>query len=249
MAHTKTYNFGQIYYTKPLVPSISDPWYAPNTAWPKEHLKVYQLPETYSFDLELVKKEVLEIVKTFGTTVDQNADYSGLSLTAHSDYDNPLEEWHVKRSPDNSINKLGDRRMYLNRTLPNTIETPYDIETEAMSDVIRQIVAKFKSKITKVSLVQLQPGGAIVPHLDFPYYNCVRLHASIVTNDQMWYDIENGRFQVPADGNFYFFNAGLHHGVINEGNTARINLNINVQLEQETLKQYGLKYMIDNCLL
>lgn len=249
MAHNKSYRFGEIYYSKKITPTFSDKWYFPHTLWPKEELKVHQLPDYYSFDLAQVKQEVLDIVNKFGTTTDQNADYSGLSLTAHKDYDKPLDEWHIKRSPDNNINKLGDRRMYLNRTLPNTIETPFEMETEAMTSAIKQITTKFKSKITKVNVVKLAAGGAIIPHLDFPYYTCVRLHASIITNDNMHYDIENERFQIPADGNFYFFNAGLHHGVINEGNTDRINLNINILLDQDILKTFGLKYMIDNCLM
>lgn len=244
---TKGYKFGQSYYKKKIQPEFSAPWYKPHTEWPNIPLKIYKLPEYYSFDLQQVQVEITTLLDKFGTSHDQNADYSGLSLTAMQDADNPLEDWHVRRRKDNS--RMSHSVMYKNRELPDFVERPYEIETNAMTPLVKTIAAKFKSAITKVNLVKLDAGGAIVPHLDFPYYQGIRLHASIFTNDQMYYDIENERFNIPADGNFYFFNAGKHHGVINQGQTDRINLNINLQLDVELLRKFGLQYLIDNQLL
>ena len=249
MATAKKYHFGQEYYSKSFDLDFPKPWYQPHTTWPMVDLKVYALPDYYSFDLAQVKNNLLELVDHFGTVSDQNADYSGLSLTARNGIEDPLQDWHIKRLANNSIDSAGHRGMYRNQTLPEFVETPYDIETEAMTPVVKAIASKFKSSITKISLVKLEAGGAIVPHVDFPYYRGIRLHASMVTNDRMWYDIEGERFQIPADGKFYFFNAGLHHGVVNEGNHARINLNINLLLDQGVLAEHGLKYMIDHCML
>lgn len=249
MSNKQKYHFGQVYYSKSFNKQFTDPWYQPYTKWPRVDLKIYKLPDYYSFDVQTVKKEISNILEQFSTTHDQNADYSGLSLTARTGNKDPLDDWHIKRMADDSINPKGDRIMYRNKMLPETVEKRYDFETRAMTPLIKKISEKFVSPISKISIVKLDANGAIVPHVDFPYYNGIRLHASIFTNENMWYDVEDERFQIPEDGQFYFLNAGLHHGVINEGSTSRINLNINLALDHTILAEYGLQYMIDNCLL
>jgi hypothetical protein len=232
---------------------LNKPWYSPNTEWPDVDLKIVQLPDYYAFDLEPVLNEVHQVLATHGTYYRpgkyENANYSGLSLTAREENDAPLADWHVRVNDKGLIDVDHSIKLYKNDWLPDIVETPYKIETEAMLPAIKLLTAKFKSKITKVCLMKLEAGGAIVPHVDFPYYETIRLHASIFTNDQMHYDVEGQRFSIPANGKFYLLNAGKQHGVINEGSTDRLNLNINLKLDSDMLRSIGLQAMITQCLL
>jgi hypothetical protein len=245
MDNEQKYHFGKKYYSHVVRKDLSQAWYAPNTQWPNRNdLKIVKLPECYSFDLCRIQQEVQQLLDQYKTIHNQNADYSGLSLTARHGSPDPLGDWLIKKNHGDYIDALSDSKVFYNRQLPDIVETPYDIETAAMTQAFKGIMEKFKSPITKVSLVKLAAGGAIVPHVDFPYYQAIRLHASIFTNDNMFYDVGGERFTVPADGNFYLLNAGIYHGVINEGTTDRINLNINLKLDLEQLKTHGLGNML-----
>lgn len=77
------------------------------------------------------------------------------------------------------------------------------------------------------------PGGIIPPHIDFPYYKCIRVHAAITTNPDVVWEVEGDTFSIPADGNFYWFDTGRYHAVKNNGRSPRLVLSINILLYQD----------------
>ena len=65
-------------------------------------------------------------------------------------------------------------------------------------------------------------------HVDFPYYQTIRVHSCLYTNPDVVWKVEDEQFQIPADGNFYWFDTGKYHSVVNNGNETRIVLSINL---------------------
>lgn len=222
-------------------------WYQPYTEWPAVKEQIVKLPSYYSFDFETIKRDVLNIVEEQKLHPHQNGGYEGIALTAPDNVDR--YSWWTKQ--DESGAEIFPNRQHFdpNSPPPSIYEFPYTIEQSFMTPAIKGVMSKFKSTITKVSIVRLVSKGAIVPHLDFPYYRTIRLHTSIVTNPDMYYEYHNARYNIPADGSFYFLNAGVHHGVINNGDVDRINLSINLNLDPGILRQHGLGGMIEQCLI
>jgi hypothetical protein len=86
----------------------------------------------------------------------------------------------------------------------------------------------FKHSISKASLLELRSKGYLGSHVDFPYYKGIRLHATISGGENAWYEINGEKFQIPADGNWYFIDTGKYHSVWNEGPDDRLTINVNL---------------------
>lgn len=227
-------------------------WYQPYTEWSRIPERIYKLPSYYSFNFETIKNDVLKIVEEQGLHPHQNGGYTGIALTAPANLEK--YSWWTKQDKDgNEI--LPNKQFFFPHNFVEekqpwpAHEFPYDLEQPFMTPAIKKLLARFKSPITKVSIVRLQARGAIIPHLDFPYYRTIRLHTSIVTNPHMSYEFHDSKHKIPADGNFYFLNAGEHHGIINHGYEDRINLSVNLNLDQDMLREHGFVGMIEKCLL
>ena len=235
------------YRRRSFDPMKGSEWYQPHTEWPNIPEQIFKLPDYYSFDLATIRTEVLDIVTQQGLHPHQNGGYTGIALTAPSGLDR--YSWWTKQGENGEEIFPNKKHFHPSSPPPSIHEFPYEIEQPYLTPGIKKLMRKFKSKITKVSIVRLQAKGAIVPHLDFPYYRTIRLHASIVTNPNMFYEYATGRYVIPADGNFYFLNAGVHHGVINNGNEDRINLSFNLNPDQSVLREHGFRKMVEECLL
>ena len=66
--------------------------------------------------------------------------------------------------------------------------------------------------------------------LDFPYYKGIRLHATILGGENAYYEIAGEKFQIPADGNWYFIDTGKYHSIYNYGPNHRTTLNVNLDV-------------------
>ena len=112
-------------------------------------------------------------------------------------------------------------------------EVSFDTETEAMHPFFHEVVNRFQHQRTKVRLTKLEPGGILPTHVDFPYYKCVRLHAMLSTNPYVWFNVGGEKFHLPADGRFYWIDAGKHHAVWNLGDTPRYALSVNLLIYKD----------------
>jgi hypothetical protein len=117
--------------------------------------------------------------------------------------------------------------------LPQLIENDFTNPTSILDDYFTEVFGVFKSTVSKASLLDLRPLGWLGSHVDFPYYKTVRLHASISGNENAWYEVNGERFQLPADGNWYFIDTGKYHSIWNNGPSSRITLNVNLTVEED----------------
>ena len=214
-----------IKHSKPL-----DAWYTDCKSLPYNFFK---LPSTYSFDLDKMRRHVdnlLEQHQTISITKNKDGDkfnrYRGLGFYSRQGSDTPLEDHFIRR--DELTGEVYPDNLHLNNNLPQLIENDFTNPTSILDDYFTEVFGVFKSKISKASLLDLRPLGWLGSHVDFPYYKTVRLHASISGNEHAWYEVNGERFQLPADGNWYFIDTGKYHSIWNDGRENRVTLNINL---------------------
>ena len=214
-----------IKHSKPL-----DAWYTDCKSLPYNFFK---LPSTYSFDLDKMRRHVdnlLEQHQTISITKNKDGDkfnrYRGLGFYSRQGSDTPLEDHFIRR--DELTGEVYPDDLHLNNNLPQLIENDFTNPTSILDDYFTEVFGVFKSKISKASLLDLRPLGWLGSHVDFPYYKTVRLHASISGNENAWYEVNGERFQLPADGNWYFIDTGKYHSIWNDGRKNRVTLNINL---------------------
>ena len=207
-----------------------DAWYTDCKPLPYNFFK---LPSTYSFDLDKMRRHVdnlLEQHQTISITKNENGDkfnrYRGLGFYSRQGSNTPLEDHFIRR--DELIGEVYPDDLHLNNNLPQLIENDFTNPTSILDDYFTEVFGVFKSKVSKASILDLRPLGWLGSHVDFPYYKTVRLHASISGNENAWYEVNGERFQLPADGNWYFIDTGKYHSIWNDGRKNRVTLNINL---------------------
>ena len=207
-----------------------DEWY---TNYPKLEYNVFKLPSQYDFDLKEMQQQVSLLLQEHDPiSVSKNSHgekfnrYKGLGFYARKDSSHPLEDHFLRR--DKEIGIVYPDDLHLNNQLPELIENDFTETTDIMNEYFTKIFSVFRSKISKASLLDLRPLGWLGAHVDFPYYRTIRLHASISGNENAWYEVNGEKFQLPADGSWYFIDTGKYHSIWNDGRENRVTLNINL---------------------
>lgn len=226
-------NLDNIFYEK---------WYKPHTKWDVPSKKILKLSDYYSFDLDKLKKQVLEIQNNYGlkpfpikkNSTKKRMTYRGIGITSRKNSSDPLyDSLHLYNSNgeidiSDSFNQQSINNQ--NKKVVSLYERNFSEPTEIYTGYLSEILSKFKSPLTKCRFLELCPKGVITPHVDFPYYEQIRIHAVITTNENVFWEVEGEKFQIPADGNFYWFDTGRYHSVYNNGNTSRIVLSVNLSI-------------------
>lgn len=222
-------------------PDVVARLYAPHTKWSALEQNFIQLPAYYSFDPEQARIEMEALKDKFGfEQVKVSRDkrkftYRGLGLTTRQGSDDPLydslnvySDTEALLDINQIIHSTSERNAPEDRKLYPIRERAFSVKTEACTPFFDQILSKFKSVYLKVRLLELKPGGVLTSHIDFPYYEGVRLHSVLTTNEDCWWEVGGERRQLPVDGNFYLMDVGKYHSVWNLGQTSRIVLSINL---------------------
>jgi len=226
-------------------PNFSDHFYFPQTPWKKPGVNWLRLPEKYSFDLERARFEFekirdqfplkpFEVLSKEGKTRPR-LSYRGLGLTARAGASDPVYDALSIFGPDgkklsifHTFEKMSDKRSPENREVETLDEYGFDQETDACTPYFKEILTRFQSPITKVRFLEMTPGGYIPPHIDFPYYRGIRVHACLYSNPDVIWEVEGEQFSIPCDGNFYWFDTGRYHAVRNDSDESRIVFSVNL---------------------
>jgi len=218
-------------------------WYEPYTSWKIPTKNWAKLNEKYSFDLDLMRSNIIDIMQNYelkpfpsfaagrwGHNEKTRFDYNGIGLTCREDATDPLYD---------ALNTFNRREVkdkkYTENGIVNTLtyERNFTQRTDACTPYLSEILDRFSSTMCKARILELKPGGIIFPHVDFPYYEQVRLHAPIFSNEETFWEVNGERFQIPEDGNFYWFDTGKYHSVVNKGTNPRIMLSVNLSIYKD----------------
>jgi hypothetical protein len=221
-----------IKYSKPL-----DEWY---NVHPKLNYNYFKLPSYYSFDINEMQKQVeLLLDNNEALSIDRNADgkkynrYRGLGFFSRENAINPLSDHFVRR--DANVGLVYSDDLYLPNQLPELYENDFNSPTSIYNDYFKNVFSVFKSQTSKASILELRRKGYLSSHVDFPYYRTIRLHSTIKGGENAWYEVNGDKFQIPADGNWYFFDTGKYHSAWNEGPDDRLTININLKIAGDPL--------------
>lgn len=207
-----------------------DEWYY---SFPKLNYNVFKLPEQYSFDLNKMRQEINKIIESNETqSIKRNHEgkkynrYKGLGFFARENSSSPLEDHFTRR--DTNLGEVYPDDLHLNNKLPELYENDFTNPTSIYNDYFKDVFSVFKHNINKASLLDMRSKGFLGSHVDFPYYKAIRLHATIYGGENSYYEIDGERFQIPADGNWYFIDTGKFHSAWNEGPSDRLTINVNL---------------------
>jgi hypothetical protein len=224
-----------------------DRWYAPQTPWPKIRPAFLKLPHSYSFDLERAQAEFRKVAETYPLKPFEilsaegrrrpRRSYRGLGLTARAEAADPLYDALDLYGPGgqplsiyHTFAGYSEKRPGAEREIATLDESGFALETSASTPFFHEILSRFKSPLTKVRFLELLPRGLIPPHVDFPYYQGIRVHATLESNPDVYWEVDGEQFQIPCDGNFYWFDTGRYHAVKNAGPSTRVVLSVNLSV-------------------
>jgi hypothetical protein len=99
----------------------------------------------------------------------------------------------------------------------------------------KEVLSAFKCPLGRVRILKLAPGAKIGEHRDVGLevanlaFNRVRLHVPIKTNPGVIFYVGGERFHM-AEGGLYYANFSHLHRVVNEGQTERVHLVIDAEV-------------------
>ncbi|PWV45365.1 aspartyl/asparaginyl beta-hydroxylase domain-containing protein [Chitinophaga sp. S165] len=95
-----------------------------------------------------------------------------------------------------------------------------------MMPYVKEILDAWQCEKEAVRLLSLAPGSEIKPHRDMGcgyLDNSFRIHIPIITNQEVYFTIEDETLHLQA-GDCWYMDFSLTHSIVNHGNTARIHL-------------------------
>lgn len=215
--------------------------YSPQTRWPMLHETFCKLPATFAISLEILREVQKKAQQTFGLrpivvnplTKKKRRTYRGIGLTTRpGSTDSRYEAVRFFQEDGtyiSSAKSLGRAAIQPQPAQGVEFERMFTEANDVAPDLVQKICSMFPNwDVTKVRLLELQPEGVVPPHYDHPYYEQIRLHAVIETNPDVYWEVAGRQFQIPADGNLYWFDAGRVHSVYNFGSTPRTVLSIHL---------------------
>lgn len=116
-------------------------------------------------------------------------------------------------------------------------ETTHSIDDKFIVGELAKLFSFFKGKVCRVRIANLKAGNKINPHVDYDPSYIFRYHVPLITNDQCLFfvvvDDQYKYYKMPSDGDVYWINTGIKHGVINNSNEDRLHLLIDVTGDKE----------------
>lgn len=221
----------------------------------------YKLPAYSEIDhlkltdaqLENLKKIIIDLNAQFESVLEVNKKLCGIHHNlATSVYDN-FFQIGLTESPHNEITNLnecgiidselkhGSKTESLRNKLKvsNDINSPLNEKTYTektslylkYSNTFNEIFSKFRSKPTRIRLVQLKAGTNVAPHIDYDPSYSVRIIIPIISTEEcinLFWTKNKIESVWLKPGNAYFLNTGYKHAVVNLSNEDRYTLLISV---------------------
>jgi hypothetical protein len=190
-------------------------------------LSAYRLP--ISFDLERLKNEIPKALAQ-GRWVDHWADSIATPGT-----------WTVLAL----IAGAGDFDEATSRRLSSEA-SPHPTLILAELPAFREAIESFRTKVLRARLMRLKAGATINEHRDFAYFGSqrwsfergrIRVHVPIVTDDGVTWKLRRRSIAMAA-GEAWYVNVCLPHSVENRGTMDRINLVLELEVNDWLRKQF-----------
>lgn len=154
-----------------------------------------------------------------------------------TEFDQSQSKGEVVAKPTSFMERVRRQNPNHPNYVPEAAELNYGKRTSLVSGELEKIFDLFTSKITRGRLAFLAAGHAIKAHVDYDTTLVCRYHIPIITNEDVIFYVQRKNivyeYNMPANGQIYFFNQGLKHWVKNNGNAPRLHLIIDVHGQNE----------------
>jgi hypothetical protein len=206
--------------------------YYPDTQWPILSSSFVRLSENYKIDLPYVLSHLQELKKAHRfqpiilNTKKKRRTYAGIGLTAAAESKDPLYEASSYFNKDGEFISTAKSETIIETTQASNNNQV--IINNVAPHIASELFSMFKLPILKIRIMELAPWGVLAPHFDCPYYEEIRLHCVLESNDQVFWEVDGQSFQIPTDGHFYWFDTGKFHSVYNLGKTTRSVLSVHL---------------------
>ena len=166
--------------------------------------------EDIKFDIETLKNDVLEIVKTNDLiSKDKQSSYKALGLQYRKEQDQYFDS--VK-----TIRYIDENHKSIIETYPARLWNIWNDVGEKLKYVYKPIY-ELDIELYRTRLLLADGDYASLKHIDYDW----RYHVPIMTNKECFLEYENEKIHLPADGHAYIVNAGFMHSFCNGGSTPR----------------------------
>lgn len=191
----------------------------------------------FTYDVEKLKKHLNEFVLNLPIT-SQSPHFGGWSVTSsNGDY---RDGWGTGHLIFNN-QQFSSKAEVLEALKEHSVLSPqaYRIPTEICHGYLAEVVediAKRGFQPRRVRIIRLPSQGASTWHRDYPDEILgVRLHVPIETNSDCFFECDEGKAHLPADGSAYLLRVNRMHRVFNQGNTSRYHLVMDVDVQTSTM--------------
>ena len=132
-----------------------------------------------------------------------------MELVPFNGPDNIGPSWHPESVEEEKLSSIQD----------------YKVPTEAALGEFNQVLKKLESlglHPRRSRIICLEPGSELKWHQDgLASQYQVRVHIPLLTNENAFFETQEGRFHMPADGDGYLVHTNLFHRATNYGTTPR----------------------------
>ena len=212
-------------------------FYYPHTNWKMLPNKLYSLPKKYWVDVAALRGDLLPFLVHAETTKKGQLSnhYTGVGFTKRAsspdEHSDAIVTFNEKNQYVSTGRMLSEKTSTINlQEKRHSFERDFDTLSKHCPASLENYLKNFKSDITKVRLLKLDPQFGLKAHIDLPYYEQIRLQIVLETNPQVIWYCEDKSFTLPADGKPIIYDVGRSHSILNFGTTARVVLCIHLSL-------------------
>lgn len=183
------------------------------------------------FDINSIFSSVKSQLETI-VPIEVYPGYGGWSILSHDGgVKSGWNESAVVLDANNEMDVPQTIKKFESLNLPSTFEhtKPTSLFTEPIKNVT-EVLAQQGYQIARLRLSFLKPHSNIYWHTDVnPSQYGVRLHIPLVTNDKCFFEYENEKLHLKADGSAYMIRVNKKHRYSNSGDSTRYHLIMDVR--------------------
>jgi hypothetical protein len=194
-----------------------------------------QRPNSEKLNLEFNIAEIFNSVKTQLDTIapiEVYPGYGGWSVLSHDGaVTSGWNESAVVLDANNEMDIPQTIKKFESLNLPSSFEhtKPTPLFTQSIKKVVEALTEQ-GYQIARLRLSFLKPHSSIYWHTDSsPSHYAVRLHIPLVTNEKCFFEYENEKLHLKADGSAYMIRVNKKHRYSNSGDSIRYHLIMDVR--------------------
>lgn len=181
---------------------------------------------------ELIK--YLEFVQKYSPPfMKKNGPWGGWSITSSNG--EVYDGWQTGEKAYSDSTTEDERKAIVDFFNKNRFDKPTPIFNDFITRLIDQIhreVPDLKLSRIRIALLKPHPESVAYWHQDSDGAQAFRLHIPIITNDLCFFDYQNERHHLQADGSLYLIDVGKLHRAVNNSRFDRYHIIADAYLEK-----------------